>query len=433
MNKRLFVLLLFYSNFIYGQVPVVNEELKSLIQQSFSYFPKVKELEQATYTNDLKVDLNNSYRRPTVVGNATYNYLNPVSKTAFPVSPTELRTIQFFPYNNVNANIAVTYNVLDFGKIKANVEKAKAELQESRHNMDLLQSQLAAQTASIYYSIVFYTNAIAVQDSVLAYLRENYRVTESKFRHGDALKVDLLNIQSLIDSETNRKLDLQKTLQKNYHLLAYATGQDTLKGNKQFDFVYDNRNVQDLLKKASENNPEFLIAHDKVKISETELKVSRTQNRPNLSVLANAGFKNGYFPNIYQVRFNVILGASLTVPIYEGGRIRQQNEISSSLVKLNQLSVNSLENSYQKDMLQALDEIESTQLQLQNVEGQIAQAKEVQGLTASRYKNGTATYLDIINANSSYQRAHLGKLQYQYQLSMAYVELTRLSGQKYWQ
>ena len=123
----------------YSQQQVqANDELKSLITQSFSYFPKVREAENniAIAQDKLAIaEINN----PTVDGLASYRFVQP--KVTIPIqSGSEVKDFQFFPVNNVNAEIDANYLVFDFGKLKANVEKAKTELKYAEHNVDYIKT-----------------------------------------------------------------------------------------------------------------------------------------------------------------------------------------------------------------------------------------------------------------------------------------------------
>ncbi len=140
----------------------------------------------------------------------------------------KVQDFQFAPVHNLNANVTGSYTVFDFGRVKANIEKSKDDIQYAVHNTDYAKSQLANQVANIYYNIIYYQKAIGIEDSVLAYLNDNKKVVESKLKNGDAIKLDLLSIQSQVDAEENKKVDLQNYLQKQLNLLQYATGSTIL-------------------------------------------------------------------------------------------------------------------------------------------------------------------------------------------------------------
>jgi outer membrane protein TolC len=151
-----------------------------------------------------------------------------------------------------------------------------------------------------------------------------------------------------------------------------------------------------------------------------------------LNFVANTGYKNGYQPDLNQLRFNYLIGANLAIPIYSGGKIDQQVQIAKSTARLNELTMETLRNNYKRDIQQTLADINSNQERLRNIESQITQAKETSRLAASRFKNGTGTHLELTTAITNIQRAELTKLQYQYQLCLSNIELARLTGVKYW-
>lgn len=406
-----------------------NSELTNLINQSFSYFPKVKEAGNNINIAREKLEIA-QINNPSVDGTASYRYVQP--KVTIPIqSDGEVKDFQFFPVNVVNAEFEANYLLFDFGKIKANVEKAKTELKYAEHNADYVKSQLANQVAVIYYNIIYLQKGIAIEDSVIAFLDENRRVIQSKLANGDAIKLDLLNVQVNIDAEQNRKLDLQNSLQKQLNLLAYTTGLKSIHGI-QFDFDITLHDALSAMSAAQTNNLEYVLAKDRVQQAQNDLSITQATNKPNVLLGANAGFKNGYVPNVNEVRFNYAAGVSLKIPIYDGGKVKRQAKLAETVIKQNELSIATLDNTFTKDIEQALTDINSNIERIKNTEGQIEQARTAEQLSSSRYKNGAGTNLEITDASSNRKRAEFTRLQYEYQLCIAKVELARLTGYQYW-
>jgi outer membrane protein len=410
----------------------VNNELKGLINQSFGYFPNIKEAQNAAASAEQRLQLTELNNLPTVSGEASYNYVQPKIVLPFPSGPNgAIEDFQFAAVHNYGASVGGTYTVMDFGRLKANIEKAKTELQYSKHNIDFNKSSLALQVGTIYYNIIFLQKSIEIQDSVISFLNDNKQIIESKLKNGDAIKIDLLNIQAQVDIENNRKLDLQNSLQKQINLLAYTTGDTATRGNG-FDFDLPLRVLTDALSEAQINNPDFLLAKDRIKQSQDELGITKLINRPYVNLGANVGVKNNYVPLVNDPRFNYNAGVSLHVPIYNGGRTKQQIKLAETSVKQSQLAIDALSNNYRKDISQALTDIQSNIDRIKNTEGQINQNKVAQEITGSRFKNGVATNLDLTNASTNLQRALFTRLQYEYQLCVSKLQLANLIGYQYW-
>ncbi|WP_153800028.1 TolC family protein [Foetidibacter luteolus] len=406
-----------------------NSELKGLVNQSFSYFPKIKEVQNTVETAKERLDIAQT-KLPTVDANVSYNYVRP--KITLPLEiDGKTEEFQFAPVHNGNANVGVDYLLFDFGRLKANVDKAKTEIKYAEHNVEYVKNQLAYQVATIYYNIIYLQKAIAIQDTVLNFLNENKRITESKLRNGDAIKIDLLNIQSQVDIENNRKVDLQNSLQKQINLLEYSTGVKTSNGTS-FDFDIPLKDVYDGLSEAQKNNLDYVLAKDKIKQALGDVAIAKTSDKPSLGIGADAGVKNGYVPNVNQMRFNYAAGVTLKVPLFDGGKAKRQVKLAETVVKQNELAVETLNSTYKRDIEQALTDIQSNMERIKNTAGQIEQARAAETITASRYKNGVATNLEVTSTSTNVQKVLLTRLQYDYQLCLAKVELSRLLGYQYW-
>ncbi|MEO5592214.1 MAG: TolC family protein [Chitinophagaceae bacterium] len=428
--KKLFFTFISITIFVCSQAQVdVNAELKGLINQSFGYFPKIKEVENAVETAKQRLEIAKN-NLPVIDANASYNFVEP--KIVLPLEVNgKQQEFQFAPVHNLNANIAASYTLFDFGRLKANIEKSRQDIKYAEHNTDNARTQLANQVANIYYNIIYFQKAIIIEDSVLAYLNDNKHIVESKLKNGDAIKLDLLSIQSQVDAEENKKIDLQNYLQKQQNLLQYTTGGNATTGLS-FDFDIPLKAVAEALGEAQINNPEYLLANDRVKQSQNDIAIARLGTKPSVNVGANTGFKNGYVPYVNDMKFNYAAGIALKLPIYDGNRTKQQVKLSETVLAQNKLAIETLNSNYKRDIQQALIDVQSNQERINNTKGQIEQAQTAQTLASSRFKNGVGTNLEITNASTNVERAQFSKLQYEYQLCLAKVELVRLLGYKYW-
>lgn len=432
MKKILFLFLCSFSLFVTLNAQVqVNTQLKKLITQSFGFFPKLKEVENGIILAEDKIVLTQLSNTPYVGAQASYNYLTPISKANLPINGNT-QEVKFMPNHNYSTNVNANYTLADFGRLKANIERAKTDLQLAKDNIDQVKNQLANQVATIYYNVVYLQKAISIQDSVLSFLAENKKVVEAKLKDGEALKIDLLNIQANLDNEENRKIDLQNSLQKQLNLLSYTTGSSTIAGTV-FDFELNTINTTAALDTSVKNNIDFKIAKDRINQALGDISIAKLQDKPTVNLNGALGFKNGYLPDLYQFKLNSVAGISLNVPIYTGGKTKQQIKLQTHLVQQQELAMVSLNAGYKKDIEQAMTDIRTNINRIDNTQSQIDQTKYAQKLAAVRFKNGVGTNLELTNASTNVQRAALNKLQYQYQLCLAKLELAKLMGYTYWQ
>lgn len=409
----------------------INSDLKTLIQKSISYFPKLKETELSFQAGKEKLEIAKSAYYPNVLLNAGYNYIDPVSSVSFPVAPGVTEAMQFQPYNNYTATAGFTYPVIDFGRAWFYVKKSNEELEQSKLNIELSKSQLAAQVSSVYYSMTYLTKAVAVEDTVLLAMQSYQNVIASRLRNGDALILDSITTGSAISEEKNRKLSLQNLLAKQIALLQYTTNETTIILPEKFDFPqwYSDTDTTSQI----ESNFEYKIIGSKLKAQQFDIKMNRSNLFPVVSVNAAMGYRNGYQPDIEKMIFGTQAGLSITAPIFYGKKARNSISLSKLYLKQLEQSQENVKNTFRRDLSNALSDISTLDAQIVNSSQQVVQSRAAVELAQSRYRNGLSTYTDVLNALANKQRAELSKLNLEYQLCLARIELAKITGVVYYE
>jgi outer membrane protein TolC len=401
---------------------LINGELKNLLNQSLQYFPKVKEVQQSVQLAEDKLTLTELNKYPDITMDASYAYVQPKIEVAFGE-----KTFQFAPVHNVSGALNGSYTLFDFGRLASNIQKAKLELQTSKHVAEQLKHSLFFQISQLYYQIIYAKKAIEIQNQVLLLLTENKTIIETQLKNGNAIQLDLLTIQSKIDNELNRKIDLETNLKKLLNLLNYATGVATI-SETQLSISLKNYTSDEAMQMALIHNPSIAIAKDKVNVTKADVAITKLNERPYVGMKASVGSRNGYLPQINDPRFNYNAGIGFSVPLFNGGKIKQQIKIQERSLALSETNVVAQIHDFEKDIQAALIDIQSNQARIKNAGTQIEQAALAQKLSVSKLKNGTATPIEITSTNADYQRALLNQLQYQYQLCNAQLELIKLMG-----
>ena len=398
------------------------KELKSLAEASFNRFPKIKEADNLVEIASEKIKLVTLNKQPDVTADAGYTYIRP--KIELPINGEKF---QFAPLNNFTASFNGTYTLVDFGRLKSAIEQAKNELTYSEHNKANIQHQIAYQVANIYYYMVYLKKAVGIQDTILNTLNENKKIIESQYKNGTALEIDLLSIQSTIDAEENRKIDLTTLLSKQEILLEYVSGISKISGNE-FDLIQKS----DAGANNFAANPEMIMLQDKLQQSKQDVSISMLKNKPVLGLRANFGSRNGYIPNISEMRMNYLAGVNFSIPIYNGGKIKQQIKVQEKLATQQSLVIESMNQTLQKDIKQTSADLLSATERLKRTKSQIALAKSASTLANNKLIHGTGTHLEVTSANTNLQRALLNQLQLEFQVCSAQLEYARLTGVKYW-
>lgn len=421
----LFSFLVFASIISKAQV-AANPELVALVQKAFDYYPRFRELEAATQSAAVRVDMARGERLPVVNSQASYQYVAPVAEVAFG-TPGQEEKFKFQPNNNFNVGLNASGLILDFGKTKAQIEKAIAEAEVSKGSLEAQRQAIAYQLAQVYYGLVFLEKSVNVQASQLKSLESNLAQVNSKYKLGDALELDLLNAKVALANAQNRNTDLLANIEKQQALIAMLTGETNYKTNSQsFDF-------QDINASASTTgNLELAIAQAKIAIAEKEISLNRKYLRPSLHYNGGLGFRNGYVPDINEMRFNWAAGVGLNYPLYVGGRDKEQLQLSKLGLTAAKAAAEGVSNNLTSEISQSEAEAKANRIKLDNTKSILQQAETALHLAEVRFANGVASNTDVLTAQSNLEQVQLQSIQYEYQLCLAGLNLQKLEGKKFW-
>ncbi|MCE1188337.1 MAG: TolC family protein [Ignavibacteria bacterium] len=432
--KKLFILtLLLNFALLHAQNMLpVPEQLQSLTKAALQNFPKMQTLDKMVQLSTLKTEMSSAGYLPILNLDASYVYLNPFSSVSIPTGPGVVKSMQMNPADNYSAMVNLVQPVIDF-KTTANVERAKSDEAVSLATRENYRTQLAYQIAQIYYSIIFLNKSITVQQLQLHLVKSNLDLITTKLKNGDALTYDLVTMQVRFTNIENYITELQTQLRKQYTILQTLTGiQDGVINDSTFSSAYLDAAKESVLETAFTNNTDMILAQNKVILAEKDLTFAKKLYLPTLSVIAGAGYKNGFAPDIFSVQFNYNYGVAINVPLFPASRPYLQTDLAATGLEAAKSDLQFQKISVSRDVNNALDEVVKNEKKYMSMDTLLKQAKLAVELATERFREGVITSVELLSAETSYQDAQLSKLQTEYSLLLSKLELNRLSGKRWW-
>jgi outer membrane protein len=433
--KSLFLLIILVLSvqLISAQDINVPADLKSLVDQSFRKYPKVGEMNELVNLNEVKVELGKSAFLPSSMGDLSYRRQYPTPYIPFSNSNGQTNNVNIQPANNYNAAVNLSQPLLDF-RINPQLNKTKSDLDLSKDNLEGFKMTLAYQVAQIYYSIIFLNKSLYVQQEQINLLKSTLKQITVKVKNGDALNYDLVSTEVKYTNAGNFYTELKAQLDKQYNMLGMLTG------NPEKDYLNDtsfvasafNLMTDSVSALAYQNNPDLIIAGDKIKSASWDIVSADRSRLPVLNFQAGLGYRNGYMPGIDELNFNYFAGLGMTIPILPSSRPGYQRKMAVINHHVSQLALETQKATLNKDLLNAMDDIQKNQKKLASADTLIIQAQLAQKLADDRYKYGVITNLDLLTAVSNYKDAQLSRLQFEYNLLLSRMELCRLTGIRWW-
>jgi multidrug efflux system outer membrane protein len=157
-----------------------------------------------------------------------------------------------------------------------------------------------------------------------------------------------------------------------------------------------------------ERRPDILQAEQQLIAANARIGVARAQFFPQLSLIASGGVAGSDFSNIFAPDGRLIYGiGSLAQPIFQGGRLRGQLQLSEETKKEMVLNYQKIIAEAFRDASNALIAVDKQRAAREQQEKLVAAAEDAARLAQMRYRGGATSYLEVLTTDSNLFSAQL--------------------------
>jgi NodT family efflux transporter outer membrane factor (OMF) lipoprotein len=298
-----------------------------------------------------------------------------------------------------------------WGKLKNRKKASALRYLASREGQNLLQTQLIAEVANAYYSLLALDNELEIVRTASKIQKEAYEIIMVQKEAAAATELAVKQFEAQYQNSLALEMEVKQqiVMQENFiHALLGRYPQTINRDRNAFlkDSVqFLNSGLpSDLLR----NRPDLREAALQVKAAKLNLKAANAAFYPSFNISGNIGFQafsTQFFLNPESFAYALI--GNLTAPLINRSAIKSQFKVANA----NQIEA--LYN-YQKAILDAYVEVSNELSGMRNLE-QVHQHKnhEVKALVQATeiakdlYMTGSATYLEVLIAQNSSLKARL--------------------------
>ncbi len=416
-------------------VPLVLKAQDSLtvekaVERVLQNHPAIVQAQQQMLAAEARAGQASSAKYPQAGIQASYTRLGPIIPIYFGNF-----IVQFYPADNYDAHIGAGYTLYDFGRTSAAVDVAQSRVQSAQKTIELTKNGLRYQTIRTFYTILFLRKSIQVTDEQIETLNEHLSLTKKKVEAGTATNFDVLTTEVRVASAQNQKVEIENSLRQQTSILRQLLGEkerSPLALSGEFTMIPVLLNTDSLVERAFAQREELKIVRDALTTADLQYKLASRGNLPSLHVNASFGAKNGlYLLNLNVVRGNWALGAELTVPVFDGNRVHHQEEEAQASVQAEQAHVQNTERQVRTDVERAIDDIKTSLEKVNISRVQVEQAHEAVLVAHTKYETGSATNVDLLDAEAAESAAKLSNIQALFGYVMSRYELEQSVGVPY--
>jgi multidrug efflux system outer membrane protein len=318
--------------------------------------------------------------------------------------------------DSYQAGLAVSAFELDlWGRVRNLSQSALAQFFASEENRRSVQISLVASVANSYLQALADDEQLALTRETLKTREESLRLIRLRFENGVVSRIDLDSAQSLVD---NARFVLQQQLRQRAqddNLLTLLIGQP-IPANLAAGGTLASASLPDLPPGLPSDllasRPDVRAAEQQLIAANANIGAARANYFPRIALTATGGSASNELSGLFKSgSWAWTAAANATMPIFDFGRTRAGVEQAKAF---RDASVAQYERSIQTAFREVSDALagQATFAEQQRAAQSSANTEANRfNLVQQRYKTGTASYLDLLDAQRSLFTAQLTAVQ----------------------
>jgi outer membrane protein, multidrug efflux system len=401
------------------QDPVLVQLIHTALQQNY----------------DVRIAATRVLEAQAQVGIVRANQFPSASVGAGVFSQENAKVSSLFPSYQVNAgqlNLSVIWNLDFWGKYRRQTEEARAQLLATEWGKEAVISSLVANVATAYFQLRALDSELEIAKRTLGSRQQSLQLTQVLETHGGASDLDVSQSEQLVYTASETIPDLERQIEQQENQLSILLGENpssTPRGRPLTEQPMPENVPPGLPSELLERRPDVREAEANIMAANAQIGVAKAAFFPSISLTGTGGLESNQLSRFISAPSETWLGAlSVAQPIFEGGALRSGLRLSREQYQEEVLA-------YQQTVQNALEQV-SNALVANKKDREFREQQEMltraaqrtDGLSEVLYKNGGASYLQVLTAETNYFSAELNLVQAQLNERLALVQLYQSLG-----
>ncbi|MDB4070590.1 TolC family protein [Candidatus Pelagibacter sp.] len=299
-------------------------------------------------------------------------------------------------------SIKIEQTLIDFGR-NADVQKNQIGIRLAVVKLLKKEQEVLLKAIEAYSGLVLANKKLKINQSNLNLLERQVETNKARLERGQITLSDLAQSDSSLAGAQASFIQSKNQIissKLNYeNVIGPIADINSLNNNFDIELMLPN-NLSDAIDKSQKYNPELIIAKLEYEQSEKDVLISRSDLSPSAK-LSYENSKSKDLSSSYDERDKNILKATVTWPIYSGGKNRASLNKSRNLQNRKKLLLNSATKANNSNVAISWSTLQSSKSLLNSVNSQVKAAEIAnEGITVE-YETGLGrSTLDVIQSNS---------------------------------
>ncbi len=401
------------------QDPVLQQLIRTALQQNY----------------DVRIAATRVLQAQSQVGITRSNQFPMVGAGADIFAEHNPKFNRVFPSYRANAgeiDLSVIWNLDFWGKYRRETEAARANLLATEWGQRAVMNSVVSSVASAYFQLRELDLALEISQGTLKSRQDSLRLTQVLVDNGSASMLDLRQLQELVDTAAETIPDLERQIQQQENFINNLLGQNPgpiPRGHPLTKVPVAPSVPAGLPTELLERRADIRAAEADLMAANANIGVAKADFFPNISLTATGGFESyalNRFLSAPSVLWNVT--GSAVQPIFQAGALHAG-------LRLTQAQEQQMLLTYEQTIKGALREVSDALIAYQKdrefeerQESLTTEAHDANDLSYVLYKNGGASYLQVLTSETNYFAAELNLAQAQLNERLALVQIYNALG-----
>jgi multidrug efflux system outer membrane protein len=393
-------------------------ELQQLIQKALANNYDVRIAAQHILEQQAQVKITRSQQFPAITVGGTG-----IGATL----PSSLGTQIPSPLVDGSFNLSAAWTPDFWGLYRKQTEAARAQLLAQTWAQRAVRLTLVQQVATAYLQLRALDTQLEITKETLKVRQDSVDLTKTLESGGSVPLSDVRQAEQLLYAATSEIPQLEQQIQQQENTIAFLLGENP------GPIAHRDANAlapppQDLPtglpSQLLERRPDIQQAEAALVAANAQIGIARAQFFPNLSISASGGVGGDSLSSIFDPAGKTIYGiGTLTQPLFEGGKLRGQLQLSQETQKELVLSYQRTIAGAFRDVSNALIALNKQRAYREQQEKLVEAAKDATRLARIRYQGGSAGYLEVLTTDSNLFAAQLNLVSAQQGEALTLVQL----------
>jgi outer membrane protein len=337
------------------------------------------------------------------------------------------------PSNNIGAGVAAGVPVFEGFKIVNEKHRLEEVETQSRFQYTSRAQTLIYNVMLKYFDVVRQQEYAKTINASIEASKQKLQIVKTQQGVGVANDADLFQAQvdlnTLVQSLQAQQLvvDQDKTDLLTLMILSpdsAITVQDTI--------VVDRSIRLDSILKAAYENPDIQAAYEQIRINQYLEREVGSARYPSASVNLGYNFSHTSNPqgfNTLNQTFGPYVGFGVTIPIFNGGIYKRQQQIAGINITIAQYQRDTLMQSVHSTAVKNWQAYQNNLQQLETAKQNYDLSQKLLNLVLMRFQYKVATIVDVTLAQQSFENAGFQLINISYAAKAAEIQLRRLANQ----